>query len=480
MPLKKNKSKSARRRQVQPQHPNRGSRIMTHQPMIRSDAHKTIVRHKEVFFVTGVDAGTSSLNHGAVNPGREGKFVIIGGVATAAKFQFPWLRGIARNYEFYRFKKLSFQYKAEAGAITSGRIRLAFDWDPLDKVPASISSANMMNFQDEAEGNIAHNLSLSLRPQDLSLRGSLYVKRTDATVPNQDLRNADLGTLLVVCNKPSLDVVVEILVSYEVEFFVPQVSLNPSPLMVSWQGGSGATPAPTDQTGPYGSNASPPIVVGATEKITVTPTGMIVNVPGRYLKVSHWFGSQVDATSVPVITAKLGNRPATAAEYTQTNRMVRENNTAENHFTTQSYLDVAVGGMELLVNATVALSSITSSLHQLSDWGFGNAASPTAFASSGPYAGSSIPVKAPNPLALARKAAAASLRRLRDAEELDEEEHKEGDAYEFVKSLNADATSSTTTDKEDFDRYNRICHARSVAMADLRQQQEQLLSRTAA
>lgn len=53
---------------------------------------------------------------------------------------FPWLSGVARKYEKYRFRKLKFTMVPHAPTTASGTLGMYVDYDPSD-VPAPTAAA---------------------------------------------------------------------------------------------------------------------------------------------------------------------------------------------------------------------------------------------------------------------------------------------------------------------------------------------------
>jgi hypothetical protein len=58
---------------------------------------------------------------------------------------FPWLNKIARNFEYYKVKRLSARYENACSTTTPGQILLFWDYDVSDPVPGTFAQASVMS-----------------------------------------------------------------------------------------------------------------------------------------------------------------------------------------------------------------------------------------------------------------------------------------------------------------------------------------------
>jgi hypothetical protein len=104
---------------------------------------------------------------------------------------FPWLSGIARMWEFYRFRRLRFRFVSTCATTTNGSIVLAFDADPVDNPPTALS--NVANQAYSVTSNIWKSVVLEVHPSQLMGRPWYY---TRALAPNEEnLRQTDVGRM---------------------------------------------------------------------------------------------------------------------------------------------------------------------------------------------------------------------------------------------------------------------------------------------
>lgn len=94
-------------------------------PRFSSSANGTIIKHREL-----IELVTSQTQFNVaqkrINP--------------ADGATFPWLSGVARKYEKYRFRKLKFTMVPHAPTTASGTLGMYVDYDPSD-VPAPTAAA---------------------------------------------------------------------------------------------------------------------------------------------------------------------------------------------------------------------------------------------------------------------------------------------------------------------------------------------------
>jgi hypothetical protein len=143
---------------------------------------------------------------------------------------FPWLAGIAVNFEFYRFKRITFRYVSVVGGATNGEFFICPEYDVNDAPPATMAA--VYSTTGAKYGNVWLGHSMTLNPV-ASRQGvmSQWHKVRDGEVVG-DNNGYDVATVYYGCAPTSgatASTVGKLEVSYDVEFFVPQTSLQHAP-----------------------------------------------------------------------------------------------------------------------------------------------------------------------------------------------------------------------------------------------------------
>lgn len=138
---------------------------------------------------------------------------------------FPWLSGIAKKYDLYRFKSLSFHYKPSQSTSIDGNVYLGVDYNTLDPAPGS---------SDEFCQLTKWTTNVAWKPMriTLDLKGSNWYYTRSGPVANADYKTYDIGKFFVAVEGISTSTAVgQVYVTYEVEFSRRQpdyVTLTPS------------------------------------------------------------------------------------------------------------------------------------------------------------------------------------------------------------------------------------------------------------
>jgi hypothetical protein len=129
---------------------------------------------------------------------------------------FPWLSGIANNFEKYSIKNIQLHYINISATSERGRITLAYDKDALDSAPDN--KVDMFSYSGVVEGAVWAPLNLDIKCNS----GMLFTRQ--GTVTGSDLKTYDNGQIIVgVSNTAdSTTVVGELFISYEIELTTPQ------------------------------------------------------------------------------------------------------------------------------------------------------------------------------------------------------------------------------------------------------------------
>lgn len=131
---------------------------------------------------------------------------------------FRWLSALANNYEFYRFRKLSFEFETSVGTNTIGSVMLAVDYDPSDVTPGT--KADMLATHDAVRSAIWDRSCFICDSPNL---GRKLLSRNGSIPVNTDKKLYDIGSLYVaISGNVDGSQVGELYVSYEVELHTPQ------------------------------------------------------------------------------------------------------------------------------------------------------------------------------------------------------------------------------------------------------------------
>jgi len=178
---------------------------------------------------------------------------------------FPWLSGIANNFEKYRVKSLVLEYINVSATSERGRVTMAFDADPLDEDPAG--KVDLFSYKGAVEGSVWSPLRLVIPCENKD-----YFTR-DGTISGTDLKTYDMGKLIVgASNTADTSVIGELFLSYEIELTIPQPTTCPSVRI-----NSGGT---VDKNNPFG---DAPVVQAGNMPITVLNNTITFDAPGHYL-----------------------------------------------------------------------------------------------------------------------------------------------------------------------------------------------------
>lgn len=135
---------------------------------------------------------------------------------------FPWLAGIASNYESYLFNSLVFRYENTCNTVATGTVILTVDYDPDDPAPTSKQQALAYRGAVRCPSwNHCEHRSLK---EDLNKRKSYYVRR--GVLPNGAERDTyDIGSLTIITQgMGDTGPVGELYVEYEVRLMTPQLN----------------------------------------------------------------------------------------------------------------------------------------------------------------------------------------------------------------------------------------------------------------
>lgn len=189
-------------------------------PPVFSSNGKTRIVHRE--FISNVVS--SNTFRGAVYPINPG-----------LPLTFPWLSGIAANFEQYQLEGIVFEYKStSADALNStntalGTVVLSTNYDVMD--PPFTSKREMEAYEytvsTAPSASVIHPIECGRGRNTLDL---LYIDPSGIVVEGTDRRFHDHGNLTVACEgMQQSDVVIgELWVSYHIDLVKPKLPANPN------------------------------------------------------------------------------------------------------------------------------------------------------------------------------------------------------------------------------------------------------------
>lgn len=217
----------------------------------------------------------------SVNPGLPGSF--------------PWLSGIARNWEAYRFRKLRLCYYTRTGTGVPGSVIMAHDPDASDDAPAS--EQIMTTYECVKEDAPWKDICLDVRASSLHDIGPRKFVRVAGLAANQDIKLYDSGSLYVATVDGTAVSWGKLWVEYDVDFYTPQTL----PLGSSGGGSvSGATAM--SAVNPLGTS---PVVDATSVGLTMNNASVLtLGVAGTYIVSLYLGGTTI--TAIPNPTAGSG------------------------------------------------------------------------------------------------------------------------------------------------------------------------------
>lgn len=156
---------------------------------------------------------------------------------------FPWLSGMAGNFESYRFNMLRFRYKNRVGTLVGGTFAMAPDYDCNDAFPAT--KGDLLTYDDRADSAPYEPCSLTCSKYNLNKRASYFT----GTVPvGKDPNLYNVGNLYMYTGgNPDAGQIGELFVEYDITFSTPQAQINAFP------NGRGGGFFGTSNVAPFGS-----------------------------------------------------------------------------------------------------------------------------------------------------------------------------------------------------------------------------------
>lgn len=182
---------------------------------------------------------------------------------------FPWLHRIARRYEEYRFRKLTFEFRSVASSSTAGVVMLSFDYDASDAMPATKAA------QAQTIPNIENNVWMSTK-LEVPCNGAYRYVRSGDLAANLDIKTYDYGQMILsTAYGTSSAVVGELYVHYDIELRYP--TEGPTTCALATGG------LPIGKTDPVGGSLTFSSATAASPIAWRSSTTFYITQPGDYL-----------------------------------------------------------------------------------------------------------------------------------------------------------------------------------------------------
>lgn len=137
---------------------------------------------------------------------------------------FPWLSKLARNFESYRFNRLTYIYETEAATTQAGTVMLGVDYDVNDAAPAS--KLQLMAYRNSVRSAPWNPCAHRSNGEDLNKRKSYYVRPSGSLSANLDQKLYDVGNLFIATQGTVAATLGEIYVEYDVTLMTPEYIAN--------------------------------------------------------------------------------------------------------------------------------------------------------------------------------------------------------------------------------------------------------------
>lgn len=258
-----------------------------------------VLKHREYIqdIVSGA-AGTFNLQNFFINPGQDGTF--------------PWLAGIAANFEHYKLEGCIFEYRPMSGnALNStntalGQVVMACNYNAA--APNFGSKFEMENYEFGISSAPSCAMMLPIEcDKSQTVLNDLYV-RPGAVPPGQDQRLYDLGNFQIATNglQGANVNVGELWVTYQVRLFKPKLvggAIGDTVQTAHWYGTGPTAALPLGASGQVKGSLAGVVTLNSGGFSTFAfPPGQFV---GTYYVIVGWHGSS-SASTVPPITVTNG------------------------------------------------------------------------------------------------------------------------------------------------------------------------------
>lgn len=144
---------------------------------------------------------------------------------------FPWLSTLAKEWEQYRFHKLTFTYANRCSTATKGSVIIAPDYDPSD--PAPTTEMAVTSYRDAISASSWKECSSILDPDAMYPLGPRKYVRINNVPGSKKVYDA-ANVYFCTADQADTTVIGKVFVTYDIEFFIPQTvgALEPTAVSV--------------------------------------------------------------------------------------------------------------------------------------------------------------------------------------------------------------------------------------------------------
>lgn len=223
---------------------------------------------------------------------------------------FPWLSGIAAQYDQWKPHGIVFEYKTTSGSFNGtdqslGAVILASDYDVLDAAYASKAEMDNTQFvtSSASDCNILH--PIECKPSERPF-GWYFVRKGQATLATgdsarfNDLCNFQIATAGVTSTSVTLG---ELWLTYDIEFTKEQLGNGAMGLGNLMYSLSNATSADVTASAPFGTTTGQ--VIKTTSTLVVTVSGTTVTFPAKLAMGSYLFVYTALGSSTAMVASTL-------------------------------------------------------------------------------------------------------------------------------------------------------------------------------
>lgn len=201
---------------------------------------------------------------------------------------FPWLSGMAKLFQLYRFYKLHFYYEPTVATTAAGTVMEAVDHDAADSSP--LSKVAMMAIKGAVRVALWAAVELICDPKDMDKFTKQRYVRVGSPPTGTDIKTYDVGNFVLSVAGSADDTahVGELYVSYDVELYNPSALASFSSEGDAEVGLSGSASI-TSEFGDYGG-----LEHNGAEFLNIAHTGshfLSFAEPGEYHVQIAWTGS---------------------------------------------------------------------------------------------------------------------------------------------------------------------------------------------
>ena len=134
---------------------------------------------------------------------------------------FPWLSGVAQNFEKYKVRKLHFVYETSQSTFVPGMVMMAPEFNVSDSLPTS--KAELLEYAYATRAPVWQNFKLTLNSEAVMNFKDYYIRVNELSVEN-DKKLYDPLYLIIATDAVSTDISYagELWIEYEIELLYPQ------------------------------------------------------------------------------------------------------------------------------------------------------------------------------------------------------------------------------------------------------------------